>query len=73
VAWIEPAAALAAGRRGEIQLWPPTAVSLAELAACRDVDTALSGPRQVSPRLPGILMREGAVWLTIPGISEYPL
>jgi 8-oxo-dGTP pyrophosphatase MutT (NUDIX family) len=73
VAWIEPAAALAAGRAGEIQLWPPTAVSLAELAASRDVGTALSGPRQVLPRLPEILMREGAVWLTIPGISEYPL
>jgi 8-oxo-dGTP pyrophosphatase MutT (NUDIX family) len=73
VAWIEPAAALAAARSGEIQLWPPTAVSLAELAACRDVGAALSGPRQVWPRLPRVEEREGAMWLAIPGISEYPL
>lgn len=73
VAWIEPAAALAAGRRGEIQLWPPTAVSLAELADCRDVGAALSEPHQVWPRLPQVQERDGAIWLAIPGISEYPL
>jgi len=73
VTWIEPAAALAAGRRGEIQLWPPTAVSLAELASYPDVGAALSSPRQVLPRIPEVLEREGAVWLTVPGITEYPV
>jgi 8-oxo-dGTP pyrophosphatase MutT (NUDIX family) len=72
-AWIEPAAAIEAGKRGEIEIWPPTAVTLAELAACGDLDSALSGPRQVAPRIPEILMREGAAWLTVPGLSEYPL
>jgi 8-oxo-dGTP pyrophosphatase MutT (NUDIX family) len=73
VAWIEPSAAIRAGKAKEIELWPPTAVSLAELAACRDVETALSGPRQIVKRIPELLMREGAAWLTVPGIREYPL
>ncbi|MGO8884182.1 MAG: NUDIX hydrolase [Streptosporangiaceae bacterium] len=73
VTWISPAAALAAGRRIEIQVWPPTAVTLAELAACGDVETALAGPREVAPRIPEVLIREGAAWLTVPGIQEYPL
>jgi 8-oxo-dGTP pyrophosphatase MutT (NUDIX family) len=72
VAWIAPAEALAAGRRGELALWPPTMVSLTELAACADVRTALTGPRHVSPIIPQVHLREGAVWLTVPGIREYP-
>ena len=73
VTWIEPGAAIEAGRRKEITLWPPTAVTLAELAACGDVPTALAGPRQVAPRIPEVLIREGATWLTVPGVQEYPL
>jgi 8-oxo-dGTP pyrophosphatase MutT (NUDIX family) len=73
VAWIEPGAAIEAGRRGEIQLWPPTAVSLAELAACGDIETALCGQRRVDTRLPEVLVREGAIWLTVPGLAEYPV
>jgi 8-oxo-dGTP pyrophosphatase MutT (NUDIX family) len=93
VTWIEPGAAIEAARRGEIELWPPTAVSLAELAACGDVGTALagtalldtamldttlldtapSGPRQVPTRIPEVLLREGAAWLSMPGVTDYPL
>ncbi len=73
VTWTEPAAALAAGRRREIELWPPTVVSLTELAACGDLATALAGPRSVVPRIPEMLVAEGAAWLTVPGITEYPL
>jgi hypothetical protein len=73
VTWIAPGAAIEAGRRKEIALWPPTAVTLAELAACGDVATALAGPRQVAPRIPEVLIREGATWLTVPGVQEYPL
>jgi 8-oxo-dGTP pyrophosphatase MutT (NUDIX family) len=73
VTWIEPAAAIEAGKRGEIQLWPPTAVTLAELAACGDLGTALTGPREVATRIPEVLVREGATWLTVPGVSEYPI
>jgi 8-oxo-dGTP pyrophosphatase MutT (NUDIX family) len=73
VTWITPPAALAAGQRGGIELWPPTAVTLAELASCGDLDTALAGPREVAPRIPEVLLREGAAWLTVPGVQEYPL
>jgi 8-oxo-dGTP pyrophosphatase MutT (NUDIX family) len=66
VAWIGPADALAAGKRGELTLWPPTAVTLTELAACGDLDTALTGPRQVAPIIPEVQLREGAAWLTVP-------
>jgi 8-oxo-dGTP pyrophosphatase MutT (NUDIX family) len=72
VAWVRPADALAAGRRGEIRLFPPTVVSLSELAECGDVDTALAGPREVAPIIPEVHEREGAVWLTVPGLTGYP-
>jgi 8-oxo-dGTP pyrophosphatase MutT (NUDIX family) len=72
VAWIAPAEALAAGRRRELALMPPTMVSLTELAACGDLETVLTGPRTVAPIIPEVQLREGAVWLTVPGIREYP-
>jgi 8-oxo-dGTP pyrophosphatase MutT (NUDIX family) len=73
VAWLPPGDALAAGKRGEIRLFPPTAVTLSELADCRDLDTVLTGPRQVAPIIPQVQLREGAVWLTVPGLSEYAI
>jgi 8-oxo-dGTP pyrophosphatase MutT (NUDIX family) len=72
VSWVRPANALAAGRRGEIRLFPPTFVSLSELADCGDLDTALTGPRHISPVTPEVHLREGAVWLTVPGFTEPP-
>ena len=72
VAWVSPADAIAMGRRREILLWPPTAVTLAELAACGDVAAALR-PRTVRPVLPEASVAEDAAWLTIPGDLEYPL
>jgi 8-oxo-dGTP pyrophosphatase MutT (NUDIX family) len=72
VAWVEPGEALAAGRRGELALMPPTMVSLTELAGCSTRDAALAGPRAVAPIIPKVQVREGAVWLTVPGIREYP-
>jgi 8-oxo-dGTP pyrophosphatase MutT (NUDIX family) len=72
VAWVRPADAIAAGRNKEIVLYPPTAVSLAELAACPDVAAALR-PRQVRPLLPEAVVADGAVWLTLPADLEYPL
>jgi 8-oxo-dGTP pyrophosphatase MutT (NUDIX family) len=71
VAWVRPAAALQAGKSGEIMLFPPTAVTLSELADCGTVDTALAGPRQVAPIIPEVQLREGAVWLTVPGLASY--
>jgi 8-oxo-dGTP pyrophosphatase MutT (NUDIX family) len=72
VAWVLPADAMASGRRGEIRLFPPTAVTLSELADCGDLETALTGPREVAPIIPDIQLREGAVWLTVPGVTELP-
>lgn len=71
VAWVRPAEALQAGKRGEIRLFPPTAVTLSELADCGTVDTALAGPRHVVPIIPEVQLREGAVWLTVPGLVGY--
>jgi len=73
VAWVAPQEALNAGERGDLVLFPPTAVTLSELAACGDLQTVLSGPRQVAPIIPEVQMREGAVWLTIPGRGEVQL
>ena len=72
VAWVTPAKALQDWERGEIRLFPPTAVTLTELAACGDVETALTGPRAVAPIIPEIQLRQGAVWLTVPGLNEFP-
>ena len=71
VAWVLPGEALQAGKRGEIRLFPPTAVTLSELTDCGDLETVLTGPRQVVPIIPAVQLREGAVWLTVPGLSEY--
>ena len=73
VAWVAPEKALSAGERGEIRLFPPTAVTLSELAACGDLETVLAGPREVAPIIPEIQLREGAVWLTVPGLSQFPI
>ncbi|MGH3399406.1 MAG: hypothetical protein ACRDPO_32435, partial [Streptosporangiaceae bacterium] len=62
-----------AGRRQEIRLWPPTAVTLAELAACGEMNAVLARVPDVQVRIPEVLRREGAAWLTVPGVTEYPL
>lgn len=73
VYWTGPREALDTGRRGEIALLPPTAVTLAELAACGDLDGALARVPDASPRQPEVLRRDGGAWLTVPGVTEYPL
>jgi 8-oxo-dGTP pyrophosphatase MutT (NUDIX family) len=73
VMWIEPGTALDAARSGQVHLWLPTAVTLAELAACPDVGTALAAPRQVTPLLPEVIVKDGVPWITVPGDQEYPL
>jgi 8-oxo-dGTP pyrophosphatase MutT (NUDIX family) len=72
VAWVTPAKALQDWERGDIRLFPPTAVTLSELAACGGVETVLTGPREVAPLIPEIQLREGAVWLTVPGLTRLP-
>jgi 8-oxo-dGTP pyrophosphatase MutT (NUDIX family) len=73
VEWISPPAALEAGRAGRIQLWLPTAITLAELAEYPDADAVLAADRDVTPLLPEVVVDEEATWLRVPGDREYPL
>src|SRR5215469_13535139 len=73
VAWISPARALDAGRRGEIYLWLPTAMTLAELAEYPELAAVLTAPRNIQPLLPEVVVAEDATWLKVPGEREYPL
>ncbi len=73
VQWISPAAALEAGRAGEIELWLPTAMTLAELADHSEVSGALGASREIAPRQPELFVADGETWLSVPGDKEYPL
>jgi 8-oxo-dGTP pyrophosphatase MutT (NUDIX family) len=73
VAWVQPAEAIAAARRGEIRLLPPTAVNLAQLGACRGVAGVLGAPRVVAAVMPEVVVTGDEVWLTLPAELEYPL
>ena len=73
VQWIAPADALEAGRARQIQLWLPTAMTLAELAEYPDTAAVLAAAREVRPLLPEVIIAEGATWLKVPGGREYPL
>src|SRR5262252_1926276 len=73
VQWISPTRALEAGRAGEIQLWLPTAMTLAELEEYPAVDAVLAARRNIHPLLPEVVVAEGAAWLKVPGEGEYPL
>ncbi|HUK72523.1 MAG TPA: NUDIX hydrolase [Streptosporangiaceae bacterium] len=73
VIWLSPNAAIAAARRGEILLMPPTAVTLAELARHDTAPAALAAPPDMAPRQPGISVSGDTAWLTIPEGLEYPL
>jgi 8-oxo-dGTP pyrophosphatase MutT (NUDIX family) len=72
-AWLEPAAALAAARGGEIALMPPTAVTLGELRACGQVPAALAARRRITALIPEVHLANGAAWLTVPATVDYPL
>jgi 8-oxo-dGTP pyrophosphatase MutT (NUDIX family) len=71
--WLEPGQVLAAARRGDVLLLPPTAVSLAELLAHGTVEKALTARRRISPLMPEVILEQDAVWLALPDGVEYPL
>lgn len=72
--WLRPAAALEAARAGEITLLPPTAVTLAELAACGTVEQALGERRTITPLMPAVVLADdGQAWLALPDEVDYPL
>jgi len=71
--WLRPSAALEAARAGQITLLPPTAVTLAELAAYQDVGDILAARRVIAPLLPEVVVEEDRAWLALPPATEYPL
>ena len=71
--WLRPAAALEAARAGRITLLPPTAVTLAELAAHQDVASILAQRRTITPLLPRVIVEEERAWLAMPQAVDYPL
>ena len=73
VTWVGPADAIAMARRKEIMLMPPTAVTLAELAAYRDLSGILAARRVIAPLLPKVVLQEERAWLALPQAVEYPL
>ena len=68
--WLRPGAALDAAEAGEITLLPPTAVTLRELAAHRDVDGILARRRTITPRLPRVTVENGKVRLSMPPLEQ---
>jgi hypothetical protein len=73
VAWWQPDAVIRAARQRELRLMPPTAVCLAQLGACGQVDAALQAPRDLRPVSPAVADTGDALWLTAPLDLEYPL
>jgi len=71
--WWRPSAALEAARAGEITLLPPTAVTLAELAAHADVASILGEHRVITPLMPTVIVEDERAWLAMPQATEYPL
>jgi 8-oxo-dGTP pyrophosphatase MutT (NUDIX family) len=71
--WLAPAAALEAARAGQITLLPPTAVTLAELAAHHDVASILAQRRTITPLLPRVIVEDERAWLAMPQAIQYPL
>ena len=71
--WWRPSAALEAARAGEITLLPPTAVTLAELAAHADIAGVLAERRVITPLMPTVVVEDERAWLAMPQAVEYPL
>jgi 8-oxo-dGTP pyrophosphatase MutT (NUDIX family) len=74
VAWVAPADALAAADRGEMGMMPPTAFTLAEIAAYDDVTAVLAAgdARDVRPVLPKVVIDGEQARLLLPHDEGYP-
>jgi len=68
--WVRPADALAQG----LQMLPPTAVALADLAEHADVEAALAADRRMTPVLPKLVVAaDDSVAFLLPGDAGYPV
>jgi 8-oxo-dGTP pyrophosphatase MutT (NUDIX family) len=73
IEWLRPGEALAAAQAGRLTLLPPTAVTLAEIAAYPDVAAVTAARRQITPLMPTVDVEGRDAWLTMPAGTEYPL
>ncbi len=64
--WFSPEAALEASRAGTVPLMPPTAATLAELAAAGGLDVIWSQRRSLRPVNPRVIEDGGQLWLEVP-------
>jgi 8-oxo-dGTP pyrophosphatase MutT (NUDIX family) len=76
VAWLRPAAAVAAARAKEITLLPPTATMLNDLAAAAaaglSLPAILAQQRPIEPVEPRMVLEDGAPWLVLPDTVAFP-
>ncbi len=74
-AWLSPAAALAARRAGEIELPPPTFVTMSTLVGRRSVSDALAAARSSAPLsyLPRVVRVEGGACSLYPDDAGWEL
>jgi 8-oxo-dGTP pyrophosphatase MutT (NUDIX family) len=85
IAWLRPAAAIAAARAGEMSMLPPTATTLNDFAvpgAAADGDSVADGDAVaeilarrpvIEPVMPRLVLEDGAAWLLVPDEVGYPL
>jgi len=74
IVWVRPQDALAAARRGEMSLLPPTATTLGEFTLASCVADILSLARKVAPIQPVLVTSgDGQAWLEVPDGVGYPL
>jgi 8-oxo-dGTP pyrophosphatase MutT (NUDIX family) len=79
IAWLRPAAAIAAARAGEMSMLPPTATTLNDfalagaVAAGDAVDAILARRPVIEPVMPRLVLEDGLAWLLVPDEVGYPL
>jgi 8-oxo-dGTP pyrophosphatase MutT (NUDIX family) len=69
-AWLRPAAAVDAAAAGELTMLPPTAATLAELAACGGIPAVMAAERPITPVRPVVVLDGDRAWLSIPDGSN---
>ncbi|GAB3453652.1 hypothetical protein GCM10027570_32990 [Streptomonospora sediminis] len=72
VAWMAPGNAVAAWRRGELEMLPPTVTTCAELAGYGSPQAAMAAPRTISPIEPELHEVDGEPRIVVPDWVPYP-
>lgn len=71
--WVSPGEAIQKHHNGQIELMPPTFITLEELSACADVRAAMDmyRDRKVVPMMPKMGKAQGGVCMLYPGDAGY--